>query len=147
MVNHPTKPSSDCTFSRKCLPGELGGSPPEPYLGKLLGPFMLPCHGRYIEGRARDDMRNGQCAGAAIMRANVGVATLMPQPLHRLPANTEQVFATYAEFLAHHAEITLEEAKARLREVTPQQLLRHEFARAGVKVRWRKGDPVPEVST
>lgn len=125
---------------RTVEPGELGGSQPQTYVGQIEGPFLLPCHEQYTQERSIRDPNNGQCAGAAIMRANLGIATKMPAMLHSLPADTSQVFASHAEFLAHHEQITLEEAQQQLRDKTPAQHLWSELQRSGVEVHWRASD-------
>lgn len=95
----------DCPFARSCKAGELGGSPVEKYLGQIIGPFFLPCHGSadYQGNDTRLATCSRQCAGAAVMRANIGIASIMPQPLLRLPRNHDtNVFNNLDEFVAHH---------------------------------------------
>lgn len=87
------KPCSDCPFSRTSLAGWLGSDSPEQWMGHVHGEARVECH---VYGDA-------QCAGAAIYRANVA-----KKPRDRgaltLPANRAIVFASPAEFLAHHGK-------------------------------------------
>lgn len=123
------KPCGECPFSRTTKPGTLGGSSPMTYVGQAYGPFWLPCHSThdYTCPEARLDPNNSQCAGAAIHRANIGRADLMPQPLLHLPPDCKRVFATQAEFLAHHLQLTVLEAEVILETTPPDQLMQHEF--------------------
>jgi hypothetical protein len=75
-----------------------------------------------------------QCAGAAIFRANVHRAELMPKSLLRLPADTESVFASPEELLAHHLRMPIEEAAEMLGEEPPLLLLRREMQDQGVQL-------------
>jgi hypothetical protein len=43
-----------------------------------------------------------QCAGAAIFRRNIGVASRMPDPLLKLDTDDSNVFANLEEFIKHH---------------------------------------------
>lgn len=102
-------PCAECPFARHVTPGKLGGSPIEVYIGQAYGPFYLPWHSDYEpDSRERFDKGGAQvrqCAGAAIFRSNIGVAELMPDGMHQLPKDTEKVFATRGEFIAHHSEV------------------------------------------
>lgn len=132
---HPTKPCKNCPFSRSVEPGALGGSDPRVYIGQANGPFWLPCHAAYDESRSakdQDPANIGQCAGAATYRANTGV--IPASGLHRLPANTDSVFSSAAEFMAHHKGITVEEADDELATLTPDVLTAIELRKAAVKV-------------
>lgn len=101
------KACPECPFNRKCKPGTLGGSSVETYVGQINGPFTLACH---MHCDFSDPNWNElskykntpQCAGAAIMRSNLGIADRMPAALPRLPADRENVFATMSEFARHH---------------------------------------------
>jgi hypothetical protein len=121
MSKQHTEPCGDCPFRRTCPPGKLGGSPPETYIGQIFGPFWLPCHCSHDSTKLEErlDHNNTQCAGAAIHRSNIGVADRMPELLLHLPENKEIVFATQAEFLAHHVELPLVEAEFLLKQVPP----------------------------
>lgn len=131
-MEHRKSPCSACPFSRKGTPGELGGSDAAIYVGQVSGPFFLPCHQQYQDGKPTDDMSNPQCAGAAIFRSNIGVADRIPPILHHLPPDRDTVFANHAEFLAHHRGISLEAAEEELARTPPSELLAAEFARAGL---------------
>lgn len=102
------KPCKECPFRRdNSLEGENpGGSSPYTYIGQSEGPFWLPCHmEKNYAGKETDPKSVSQCAGAAIYRSNIGVADKMPAQIHKLPADTETVFASHAEFLAHYMKI------------------------------------------
>ena len=113
MSNQHTKACSSCPFSKQCLPGDLGGSPVETYVGQSVGPFFLPCHScnGYKGNDSTDMSKHPQCAGAAIFRANIGRAELMPGPLLQLFADSDpHVFDSMEEFIAHHRpDLTPEE--------------------------------------
>lgn len=83
-------PCSDCPMTRQALPGWLGDYKPGEYVRLAHSDHMVNCH----------VIVNQQCAGMAIYRANV-VKRCDPPNL-RLPKNTDKVFATPMEFLAHH---------------------------------------------
>lgn len=112
MSQHPC---AECPFTRKIAPGFLGGSPPETFIGQLVGPFVIPCH--CAKGYDQHDPNPGrftQCAGAAIMRANEGCDGPLPDSMLKLPPDRVTVFATFAEFYAHHGGETVEAARAYL---------------------------------
>ena len=127
-----TTACKDCPWSRGVKPGALGGSPPETFLGQAVGPFILPCH-HDCDFDDPDWKRKidkvTQCAGAAVFRANIGVSTRMPGVLQRLDADTDAVFSTPAEFLAHHKGITLAEAREVFNEVSLVEMGRRQMAR------------------
>lgn len=75
-----------------------------------------------------------QCAGAATFRANVGIAERMPEALLHLPPDTDLVFETPEEFLAHHGKVSVEVANRFLAEYPPARLLRAELAKREVQV-------------
>lgn len=85
-------PCSDCPFSRKSLPGWLGGPTADDWLKEAHGDHTIPCH----------VFSGAQCAGAAIYRRNVLKQPRDPECL-RLEANRDLVFATPMEFKRHHA--------------------------------------------
>jgi hypothetical protein len=90
----------------------------------------LPCHEQYQPGLDTADTRNGQCAGAAIMRSNLDVAKKMPEALHQLPPDKTLIFANHAEFLAHHGQMTLADAQRWLLANPPSKLLRDQWEEA-----------------
>lgn len=135
MPRHPTKPCAGCPFARVTevdIPGTVGGSPPEIYVGQAFGPFFLPCHS--AEGYRDNATVHGapECAGAAIFRSNAGWATpgRLPAALHHLPADHEVCFSSPEELIAHHWGITLDQAKDILVMSPPDKLFRREFDRA-----------------
>lgn len=85
-----TQPCSDCPMARSSLPGWLGGATPEEYARLAHSDVVVDCHA----------IRGMQCAGMAIYRKNVCKRRDPPQL--QLPGDTEKVFATPMEFLAHH---------------------------------------------
>jgi hypothetical protein len=91
-VQH-TQPCSDCPMARTALPGWLGGSNPDEYVQLAHSDHLVPCH----------VISNQQCAGMAIYRKNV--CKRVDPPGLRLPGDTEKVFATPMEFLAHHKRL------------------------------------------
>ena len=129
-------PCAKCPFSRSCTPGALGGSTPGVYIGQAEGPFLLTCHmSEGYDQSVGPQPELPQCAGAAIYRANLGVAGKMPDFLLSLPADENLVFASHAEFMAHHMQRSCEFARMFLRDVvTPEAFLRIELDRAGVRV-------------
>ena len=129
------KPCQECPFNKTLPTPFSGGSPPEVYIGQICGPFLLSCHmdPEYDPGPENlGQLTITQCAGAAIFRANVGVADFMPPNLHHLPADTENVDATFVEFMARQLGVSLEEAQARLDQTSPLELLKIELRRVGI---------------
>lgn len=101
------KPCPECPFNRRVSPGTLGGSPVTTYIGQIFGPFVIACHMHLdFQDPAWRDLtaysQTPQCAGAAVLRANIGVDVLMPPALPRAQADRTTVFADIAEFTAHH---------------------------------------------
>lgn len=91
----------------------------EQMLGQAVGPFWLPCHMGYnrdpdVHGKddiiAKADVIP-QCAGAAIFRANIDVADVLPTALLKLDSNSS-VFDTAADFYAYHKQVNMDEAEA-----------------------------------
>jgi len=97
-TDNPKVPCGECPFSRTAQPGGTGGSSPSVYVGQGHGPFWLPCHAHsdFDDPNWKNDTSKPQCAGAAIYRANIGRARLMPKELHQLPPDTELVFGSPA---------------------------------------------------
>lgn len=137
--NQHRTPCKECPFRRSVEPGALGGSQPEVYIGQAEAGFYLPCHMRYKEGvsaKAQDPNEVAHCAGAAIFRSNVGVTVPMLPPdvaaqqRADFPKDTENVFASYGEFLAHHGHVSVIFANYLLDNITPLMLARAEARRA-----------------
>lgn len=84
------KPCSDCPWARGALNGWLGGVSIDDWLAIGHSDAVAPCH----------VISNQQCAGLAIYRRNV--CKLVRPPALSLPADREAVFASPAEFRAHH---------------------------------------------
>lgn len=133
-------PCPSCAFRRDITPGALGGSTPETFIGQAHGPFQIPCHTHYGE-RSYSEVHAQceaipQCAGAAIYRANVGVAEALPEQLHQLPADKQLVFASPAEFIAHHQRVPnvqWVEYAMEASGMTVQRMVRIEMAKPAVR--------------
>lgn len=129
-------PCNECPFRRVSTPGYIGKNVTAAvYVGQAAGPFWLPCHKeeQYNLQNPMESMNRvdqiAQCAGAAHYRANTGVAVLMPNEIHHLPPDRDKVFATPAELLAHHDQVTIEEAEEQLRKTPVTELLAIELAK------------------
>lgn len=134
-------PCTGCPFSRTGKPWEddkEGNTNPLRMLAQCFGPFLLPCHQepRYEEEKQGEIYKKAQCAGAAIFRSNLGLAPLFERAksFHLLPADTEKVFATPAEMLAHYNHISLDAAKKILDENPLSELLDRELNGNRVRV-------------
>lgn len=129
-------PCTGCPFSRTGHPEKDGHVDPMALIGQTRGPFLLPCHQepRYEEERQGEIYQKAQCAGAATYRSNIGISDLFPASFHILPEDHDKVFSNPAELLAYYENITIAEAQARLRERTPEQLMRAELAKQEVRV-------------
>lgn len=128
------KPCPNCPWRRAVEPGALGGSEPEVYIGQAVGPYRIPCHAHYIDKPdvTREEMALApECVGAAMFRANVGIASMLPGALLRMPPDKVEVFASYAEFLAHHKRIDVSAAKLQLIAKSPVEHLQDQLARSG----------------
>jgi hypothetical protein len=113
----------------------LGGSPIQVYLGQIVGPFVLPCHSQ--KGYQGNDtpISAGQCAGAAVFRANIGVDDMMPDALLHLEAGSDpNVFGSLEEFMTHHRPDLSDVAKAAMVALIPE-FLRDELRKAQAKGR------------
>jgi hypothetical protein len=88
----PKKPCHDCPWRRESIKGWLGAADPDDWLIIAHSDEPVPCHA----------IKGPQCAGLAIYRANM-CKLPRDRAVLRLPADRETVFATPAEFLAHHA--------------------------------------------
>jgi hypothetical protein len=104
MLFDQKTPCRECPFRRRSLPGWLGASNPEEFLATTLADAEMPCHMTvdYEDPYWEDELDMAQfCAGALIFFRNIcKVSRDRSRPL--LPADKENVFATPAEFLAHH---------------------------------------------
>lgn len=133
------KPCKECPFRRdNTLEGSNpGGSSPFVYVGQSEGPFWLPCHmEKEYDGKETDPSKVNQCAGAAIYRANIGVAEKMPDQMLSLPEDKETVFASHAEFVAHYYGVDVEEAERFFEENpdAPRIMMIREMEQQGVKI-------------
>ncbi|MGL6094209.1 MAG: hypothetical protein ACRC7O_00220 [Fimbriiglobus sp.] len=143
-MSSPHAPCSDCPFTRACSPGVTGGIPLESLLGRVHGPFWVPCY-QAARWRPNGEITNTdapQCAGAAKYRSNVGLGNKMPAAILFYNGDTEAVFAGPEEFVAHHAGCSKAEAAAHLadtpvramteaEQATAAALFRDELARRG----------------
>lgn len=124
-------PCAECPFSRTVKPGGTGGSDPSVYVGQAAGPFLLSCHmdpNYFKDPRSQELM---QCGGAAVFRANIGVADRQPPTMLALPAETTKVFATPAELISHHAGIPLATAEMFMLSHSVDDLCKQALASAG----------------
>jgi hypothetical protein len=87
------RPCSDCPFSRKSIPGWLGGDTVDNWMHAVHGEGLIECH----------VISNQQCAGSGIFRTNVCKVPRNDELL-TLPRDTRLVFATTQEFVDHHAK-------------------------------------------
>lgn len=134
MTPPARRPCAGCPFARHSTPGKTGGSDATVFAGQAAGPFQLNCHSApgYAQ-RPDPTLSMRPCAGAAIYRANTGVADQMPPSLAALPADPEAVFASAEELVAHHRKITPAEAAGVVRDAGGVDgLLYAELRRAGV---------------
>lgn len=123
------KACPECPFNRSVKPGALGGSPVTTYIGQIYGPFSIACHmhidfkdPKWKEGDTY--IKTPQCAGATIMRANLGTDKYMPDAMPRLPPDRETVFADMVEFTLHHLGLAhSNEADRALRAVLTPKVL------------------------
>lgn len=134
-----TSPCAACPFSRNVKPyaddkQALGQTSPFTYVGQANGPFVLPCHATHDYSELAERLKAAQpgsgceCAGAAIFRANIGLA--YPDPLLHLPHDREKVFGTFVEFVAHHYKISLDAAQLIVQDMPPDFLTRLEMMKA-----------------
>lgn len=105
-----TTPCSDCPWSRESLQGWLGGMSAQDWVEYAHGAELVACHA----------VRNQQCAGIAIYRANV--CKLPDAPSIKLPANRQQVFSSPMEFCKHHG--------AELQTIVPTAVRAHQASLA-----------------
>lgn len=134
MSRDPKKACRECAFRRDIAPGALGGSEPEVYVGQTNGPFYIPCHCHYSSDTPdwkEKALQAPQCAGSRIFRANI--ENQNHPSLLGLEADHESVFSSQAEFVAHHRQISLEEAEYRLNAITPHTWTMIEIQKADVK--------------
>lgn len=133
------KPCSQCPWIRTVEPNALGGSDALVYIGQVHGPFFLPCHHDcdFSDPNWKEKVDTQQCAGAAIFRANVGIESMMPDFLHKLPADEEAVFSNAAQFIAHHRKVSIEEAGKILEVIAITFLIQREL----YKAKWQAAVP------
>jgi len=84
------KACSDCPWAKTAMPGWLGALSAEEWIEVAHADNEVPCHA----------IKNTQCAGLAIYRANMSKLPRNPDVLV-LPPDRENVFS-YFEFLEHH---------------------------------------------
>jgi hypothetical protein len=89
----PKKPCSDCPFARAALPGWLGTMSVKDWERAILGESMIDCH----------TLIGPQCAGAAILRANICKVPRDKKQL-RLEPDEKLVFSDTKEFRDHHTK-------------------------------------------
>jgi len=116
-----------------------GGSHPFVYLGQTRGPFWLPCHNdkNYV-GVGSDPKLVSQCRGAAIFRANCNTPYELPDRLLKLEQDTNDVFASEAEFLAHYTDSPLHYCESLLTEEGLDGLMKNELTKQSDSRRYYK---------
>lgn len=116
-----------------------GGSHPFVYIGQTLGPFWLPCHkDKNYVGAGSNPTLVTQCRGAAIFRSNCGVSEKMPDKLIKLEKDTEDVFASPAEFVSHYSGHPIDVVEAYLSEENLRSIMIKEFTRSSKTKRYYK---------
>lgn len=104
MNNYPepvAQPCNECPWRRKAAPGWLGPHSAALWLEIAHSEPAIACHKTIPEGGGWEGSTR-QCRGAAIFRRNVLKSPRNPSVAVG-PKDTEHVFASNAEFLAHHA--------------------------------------------
>jgi hypothetical protein len=97
-------PCMACPFKRDSLAGYLGASSPEQFIETTMQDYSMPCHMTvdYENEHWEDDLDLAQqCTGAAIFFSNMCKLSRDHDRM-KLPPDTEAVFASTAEFIAHH---------------------------------------------
>lgn len=133
-------PCPECPFNRSVKPGALGGSPASTYVGQIVGPFAIACHMHIdFQDPAWREMtrytQTPQCAGAAVLRANINVDALMPAEMPRAKPNRESVFSDLAEFVAHHTRMSIASARRWLTPDVIASMLKEQIHRAERKMK------------
>jgi hypothetical protein len=134
-----TKPCKECPFNKNNVlgptPAALGNSLPEVYIGQSEGPFWLPCHmEKGYRGKETGFHDVGQCRGAAVYRANLGISEKMPKQILKLDKNKEDVFSGHVEFLMFYRKWTKEQAEEYLKVFPPNFHLFKEMCDRQVKL-------------
>lgn len=126
------KPCAGCPFARATSPEYLRsrGRDVRRFIGQACAPFLLPCHHTADKEGWPLDPARPQCAGAAMYRDLTGVSHRMPDALTRLRGDPTLVFATPAEYLAHHDGITVAAAEELLRANPPEAYFLAEWREA-----------------
>ena len=104
MQTNQTKPCRECPFRRASAPGYVGSTTPEQFMDTVMQDYSMPCHLTvdYENENWEDDLDlSEQCAGAAIFFANICKLS-RDKTRMRLSRDTELVFSSPQEFLAHH---------------------------------------------
>ena len=125
-----------CPFARATPKSYLDtrGNNAERFAGQAIGPFSLPCHmTRKFKEWHDDPVNQTPCVGAATYRTNCAYHHLEGS-LPMLPENTEEVFASPVELIAHHEGTSLEAAREHLARKPLLAMLREEMTRAQVLI-------------
>lgn len=146
MTTQHHKPCGTCPFTRKALPKELGGSPPETYVAQHFMPFRVPCH-EFVD-YDREDWKKGaiegdvpQCVGFAECRNGGAVDGLMPDGLLKETYDAKhQTFHDIWDFWAYHQECTRRQALIQVHPYTIYHMFHAELHREGFE--HLSGDPV-----
>lgn len=128
--NVRTTPCEQCPFARTTPKEYLDtrGYNGDRFTAQSHMSALLPCHMDNADGLALVDGKNRQCAGAAIFRTHIK-ADIAPQ-LATLPEDHKTIFSNEVELIAHHAGVTLEEAKAHLENIGLQNMIMCEVLEA-----------------
>lgn len=101
-------PCDDCPWRRNALRGWLGPYSPQEWPEAAHCESAIACHQTIRRNQRRgggdwDNPEMRQCRGASIFRANVCKNPRHPD-LQSGPVDKDRVFASNAEFLAHHKD-------------------------------------------
>lgn len=94
------QPCAECPWRRVAAPGWLGPMDADEWLEVAHGEAAVACHMTIPDGGGWG-VRTLQCAGAATFRANVCKLPHNPT-IATGPVDADAVFASNAEFKAHH---------------------------------------------
>lgn len=94
-------PCRDCPWRRSAAPGWLGPYTAHDWVDAAHGETPIACHLTIPPGGGWGPLTR-QCAGAATFRGNVCKSPINPS-IAAGPVDRDDVFASSAEFVQHHA--------------------------------------------
>ena len=113
MCTEQQAPCATCPWRRDATP--IGADAPRRLVHGLISIFVPCSHGaEYIEPNWRERSVAAlptPCAGVAVFRANTNRAQFMPAILNTHKAEHVDVFSTPAEFVAHHTDMSVDDAQ------------------------------------